>query len=61
MDIHLKLGTLPMKTYETREYKSIVVGDKIEVLVGGIGGKWQLVKIDLIHDMIPMRYFGGYV
>ena len=27
MEMHMKLGTLPKKTYQTKEYKSIVEGD----------------------------------
>ena len=47
-----------MKRYETKNYKSIEVGDKIHVLVNG---KWQLIKIWKIIDDIPMLYFGEYV
>ena len=58
MELYLKLGTLPMKRYQTRDYKSIEVNDKIDVF---IRGNWELIKIDKIYDEIPMKYFGGYV
>lgn len=55
MIIYIKLGTLNMKRYETKEYKSIKVGDHIDVLVNG---KWANVKIWKLYDDIPMQYFG---
>lgn len=58
MDMFLKLCTMPMKRYQTREYKSIEVGDIIDVLVRG---KWQQVKIWKLYDRIPMYYFGEYI
>ncbi len=58
MDMLLKLGTLLPKRYQTREYKSIEVGDKIEVLVRG---KWERVKIWQLYDRIPVLYFGEYL
>ena len=58
MEMHMKLGTLPKKTYQTKEYKSIVEGDVIDVQVQG---KWQKVKIWKIYDKIPMIYFGEYI
>ncbi len=58
MDMLLKLGTLSPKRYQTRDYKSIEVNDKIEVLVRG---KWQPVKITKLYDRIPVLYFGEYL
>ena len=58
MEIYLKLGSLPRKRYQTRDYKSIEEGDIIEVQVQG---KWQKVKIWELYDDIPVRYFGGYL
>lgn len=58
MKLDLKLGTLPLKTYETRDYKTIEVGDFIDVLVRG---KWYEVKIFKLYDEIPVIYFGEYV
>ena len=58
MEMFLKLGTLPMKRYQTRDYKVIAVNDIIEVLVRG---KWQEVKIWKLYDEIPMLYFGEYI
>lgn len=58
MDMLMKLGTLPMKRYETKDYKSIKEGDIIEVL---IGSKWQKVKIWQLYDEIPVLYFGEYI
>ena len=58
MELRLKLGTLRMKRYQTREYPSIDVDDIIEVRVQG---KWQEVRIWKLYDDIPMLYFGEYV
>lgn len=58
MELLLKLGTLPQKRYQTREYKSINVGDIIDVL---IRGKWEKVKIWKLYDRIPVLYFGEYI
>lgn len=58
MELYLKLGTLPMKRYQTREYNSIEVGDIIEVMVQG---KWKKIKIWKLYDKIPVWYFGGYL
>lgn len=58
MELHLKLGSLPMKRYQTREYDSIDVNDKIEVM---IQGKWKEIKIWKLHDRIPVLYFGEYI
>ena len=58
MDMYLKLGTLPMKRYQTKEYKSISVNDIIEVMVQG---RWQKVKIWKLYDETPVRYFGEYI
>jgi hypothetical protein len=59
MELYLKLGTLPMKRYSTKEYKSIKIGDKIEIMVRG---EWGEVKIwKLYDDEIPISYFGEYV
>jgi DNA modification methylase len=51
MDIYMKLGTLPLKRYQTKDYKSIAVNDVIEVLVRG---RWQNVKIWQLYDRIPV-------
>lgn len=56
--MYLKLGTLPMKRYETKEYKAIRVNDVIEVLVQE---EWKNIKIWQIYDEIPVRYFGEYI
>jgi len=56
--MYLKLGTLPMKRYQTKEYGSIEVGDKIEVMVQG---KWRKIKIWKLYDRIPVLYFGEYL
>ncbi len=58
MEIYLKLGTLPMKRYQAKEYDSIDVGDKIEVM---IQGKWKEIKIWKLYDGIPVLYFGEYI
>lgn len=58
MELYLKLGTLPMKPYQTKEYDSIDVGDKIDVM---IQGKWQVIKIWKLYDEIPVQYFGEYI
>ena len=58
MKIRMKLGTLPVKTYEAKDYDSIDVGTKIEVL---IQGKWKLIKVWQIYDDIPVLYFGEYL
>ena len=58
MKMRLKLGTMPLKIYETKEYKSIKVGDIIDVK---IQEKWRQVKIWKLYDEIPMMYFGEYV
>lgn len=58
MELYLKLGSLPMKRYQTREYNSIEVGDIIEVMVQG---KWKKIKIWKLYDKIPVWYFGGYL
>jgi len=58
MELYLKLGSLPMKRYQTKEYDSVDVNDIIEVMVRG---KWQKVKIWLLYDRIPVLYFGEYI
>lgn len=58
MDMYMKLGTLPEKRYETREYKTIDEQDIIDVK---IQSKWQQVKIWQIYDRIPVLYFGEYI
>lgn len=58
MELYLKLGSLPMKRYQTREYNSIEVGDIIEIMVQG---KWKKIKIWKLYDKIPVWYFGGYL
>jgi hypothetical protein len=58
MEIHLKLGTLLKKVYQTKNYNSIGVNDKIEVL---IQGKWKIIKIWQLYDEIPVLYFGEYL
>jgi len=58
MEMYLKLGTLPMKRYQTKEYDSIEVNDKIEVK---IQGKWRKIKIWKLYDGIPVLYFGEYI
>lgn len=55
MIMYMKLGTLNMKRYETKEYKSIEVDDQIQVLVDG---QWKNVKIWQLYDDIPVKYFG---
>lgn len=58
MEMYLKLGSLRMKRYQTKEYDSIDVGDEIEVK---IRGKWMKIKIWKLYDRIPMLYFGEYI
>lgn len=55
MIMYMKLGTMNMKRYVTKEYKSIEVNDQIDVLVNG---RWQNVKIWKLDDGIPVKYFG---
>lgn len=58
MELRLKLGSLSMKRYQTKEYASIEVNDKIEVIVEG---KWREIKIWKLYDEIPVLYFGEYI